>query len=130
MKFQIQNCINLGGFVFAIYFYAIFLTNAILDYQDEKPNYEKEAIDIQIKDLMKTNLVLLYFMGFIQFISVFCPPLTFEIVYLISYLFSIFLDFCAASNLVFLYIMVIQSLWKNIKVGEQHSLRIFKFHSF
>ena len=28
----------------------------MLDYQDEKPNHEKEAIDIQIKDLTKTNL--------------------------------------------------------------------------
>ena len=28
----------------------------MLDYQDEKPNDEKEAIDIQIKDLIKTNL--------------------------------------------------------------------------
>ena len=28
----------------------------MLDYQDEKPNHEKEAIDIQIKDLIKTNL--------------------------------------------------------------------------
>ena len=105
-KFQIPNCLNLGGFILFIYVYAIFLANALHDYQDEKPNHEKGAIDIQIKDLMKTNLIFLYFLGFIQFISIFCPPLNFDILYPISYFFVILVDFIAASFIVFLYIQL------------------------
>ena len=106
LKFQIQSCHNLGGFVFFIYAYAIFLANALHDYQDEKPNHEKGPIDTQSKDLMKTTLMFLYFLGFIQFISIFCPPLNSDIVYPISYFFVILVDFVAASYIVFLYIQL------------------------
>ena len=105
-KFQILNCLNLGGFVFSIYAYGIFLANALHDYQDEKPNHEKAAIDTQFKDLMKTTLIFLYFLGFIQFISIFCPPLNFDIVYPISYFFVILAGFLAASYIVFLHIQL------------------------
>ena len=55
---------------------------------------------------MKTTLIFLYFLGFIQFISIFCPPLNFDIVYPISYFFVILVDFIAASYIVFLYIQL------------------------
>ena len=106
LKFHIQNCLYLGGLVFSIYSYAIFLANAIHDYQDEKPNHEKGAIDTQSKDLINTTLTFLYFLGFIQFISIFCPPLTYDIVYPISYLFVILINFCVVSYIVFLYIQL------------------------
>ena len=106
LKFHIQNCLYLGGLVFSIYSYAIFLANAIHDYQDEKPNHEKGAIDTQSKDLINTTLTFLYFLGFIQFISIFCPPLTYDIVYPIFYFFVILINFCAVSYIVFLYIQL------------------------
>ena len=89
-----------------MYSYAIFLANALFDYQDEKPNHEKGSIDTQSKDLMKTTLIFLYLLGFIHFISIFCPPLTHDIVYPISYFFVIMINFCVVSYIVFLYIQL------------------------
>ena len=94
----------LGGLICLTYFYSIYLSYAIHDYQNEKPIDEKTPIDIQFKDVNSTTICLLHYFGFIQFISVFLPPVTFGIVYLISHL-SVFLsNFYIVSWLVYLYI--------------------------
>ena len=94
----------LGGVILSVYFYAIFLANALYDYQDEKPNDEKGPSDVESKDLMKTTYYFLCFLGFVQFISVFCPPVTSDIVYPISYFFVFYSNFSVVSHLVFVYI--------------------------
>ena len=94
----------LGGLIFMTFFYAIYLSYAIYDYQNEKPIDEIFPIDIQFKDMNSTAICLLYVLGFIQFISVFLPPVMSEIVYLISYISTLLPVFYMASWLVYLYI--------------------------
>ena len=95
----------LGGVIFLTYFYAIHLNYAMHDYQNEKPSEEKGPIDIEFKDMTTITNCLLYVIGFIQFISVFIPPVTFDIVYLVTYM-SLFLsNFYIVSWLVYLYIL-------------------------
>ena len=95
----------LGGLIFLIFFYAIYLSYAIHDYQYEKPINDKNPIDIQFKDINCTTICLLYVIGFIQFISVFLPPVMSEIVYIISYITTCLLNFYIVSWLVYLYIL-------------------------
>jgi hypothetical protein len=91
-------------FVFA---YAIFLCNAIYDYQDEKPKDEKSPTDILIKDIKNVEFWFFYVFGLIRFISLFTPPTTSIIVYLISYFFIFINNFYFVSWLVFLYIQYV-----------------------
>ena len=71
----------LGGTLVGIYSYAIVLSYAIYDYQDEKPHVEKSPLDILLKDLMNAQFYLLFSVGLVQFISLFSPPITtFEII--------------------------------------------------
>ena len=95
----------LGGLIFLTFLYAIYLSYAVHDYQNEKPINDKSPIDIQFKDLNCTTICLLYVIGFIQFISVFLPPVMSEIVYLISYLSTSLANFYLVSWLVYLYII-------------------------
>ena len=94
----------LGGVTFFLYSYAVFLCYAIYDYQDEKPDDEKSPINVHLKDLMNSNFYFLYYFGLVQFISLFTPPITSNIVYFISHV-SVFLsNFSIASFFVYLYI--------------------------
>ena len=43
-----------GALSFSMHLYGLFLTSAIFDFQDEKPNEEKSPFDVLIKDLMRT----------------------------------------------------------------------------
>ena len=92
----------LGGATVFVHFYAIFLCSAIYDYQDEKPNEEKGPDDIHLKDLMTAQSYYLYFSGFFIFISLFTPPVTFVIVYPISYLSVFLVHFHSVSFLAYL----------------------------
>ena len=95
---------GLSGLIFLTYFYSIYLSYAIHDYQNEKPIEEKSPIDIHIKDIHTITICLLRYFGFIQFISVFLPAVTCRIVYLISHM-SVFLsNLYIVSWLVYLYI--------------------------
>ena len=75
------------------------------DYTDEKPVNEISPIDTEFKDMNTTTSCLLYFVGFIQFISVFIPPVSFEIVYLITHISLFLASFYIVSWLVYLYIL-------------------------
>ena len=72
--------------------------------QDEKPYYEMNPIDIQIKDFLSSWIYFLYYNGFLQFIALFTPPITFGIVYPISQLNVFLIHFAASSYFVFLYL--------------------------
>ena len=63
-----------GAVSFFIHAYAMFINSAIFDYQNEKPKEEKSAFDVLIKDLMRTLFWIGYFIGHVQFISLFMPP--------------------------------------------------------
>ena len=95
----------LGGVIFLTYFYAIYLSYAMHDYTDEKPANEISPIDTEFKDMNTTTTCLLYFVGFIQFISVFIPPVSFEIVYSITHISLFLTSFYIVSWLVYLYIL-------------------------
>ena len=75
------------------------------DYTDEKPANEISPIDTEFKDMNTTTTCLLYFVGFIQFISVFIPPVSFEIVYPITHISLFLTSFYIVSWLVYLYIL-------------------------
>ena len=89
---------------FPIHLYVLFLTSAIFDFQDEKPNEEKSPFDVLIKDLMRTLFWVAYFIGHIQFISFFTPPLNNGFVYLLSYFGVFIVHFTMATVLVTVYI--------------------------
>ena len=91
-------------FVFA---YAIFLCYAIYDYQDEKPNDEKSPTDVLIKDIANAEFWFLYIFGFIQFISLFTPPITSIFAYFMVYIIIFLMNFYSVSWLVFLYIQYV-----------------------
>ena len=97
----------LGGISFCIYGYGMFLSFAIIDYQDEKPAPEKSPIDILVKDLMCSFLWYLFSTGLIQFISIFTPeyvPLFGNFGYLVSHLLVFISNFFCVSCLLHLYI--------------------------
>ena len=93
-----------GALSFSIHLYVLFLTSAIFDFQDEKPNEEKSPFDILIKDLMRTLFWVAYFIGHIQFISFFTHPLNNGFVYLLSYCGVFIIHFTMATILVTVYI--------------------------
>ena len=93
-----------GALSFSMHLYGLFLTSAIFDFQDEKPNEEKSLFDILIKDLMRTLFWVAYFIGHIQFISFFTHPLNNGFVYLLSYCGVFIIHFTMATILVTVYI--------------------------
>ena len=94
----------LGGTTFFVCAYSIFLSYAIYDYQEEKPNEEKSPIDLLVKDLMHAQFWFLYHTFLIEIISLFSPPITSNVTYIITYIFIILLNFHLISLLVQLYI--------------------------
>ena len=94
----------LGGTTFFVCGYSIFLSYAIYDYQEEKPNEEKNPIDLLIKDLMHAQFWFLYHTCLIEMISLFTPPITSNVTYLITYILNFLLNFHIISLLVQLYI--------------------------
>ena len=101
---EVVAYIFLGAISFPIHLYVLFLTSAIFDFQDEKPNDQKTPFDILIKDLVRTLFWVAYILGLIQFISFFTPPLNNDIVYWFSYLMIFINHFTLASILVTVYI--------------------------
>ena len=93
----------LGGTTFSICAYSIFLCYALYDYQEEKPNEEKSPIDHLIKDLMHCQFWLLFCICLSQIISLFTPPFTSNVSYLITYVFVFLLNFHQISLLVLIY---------------------------
>ena len=94
----------LGAISLLIHLYILFLSSAIYDFQDEKPEEEKSHFDVLIKDLMRTVFWIVYMIGIIQFISLFTPTMNDEIVYFLTYLRTIIFHFNVASILVTVYI--------------------------
>ena len=101
---EVVGCLFLGGIIFSVYAYAIFLCYAIYDYQNEKPSEEKSPIDLLVKDLMHSQFWLLLNICFIEIISLFTPPITYNGTYLVSYISVFLLDFQQISVLILLYI--------------------------
>ena len=93
------------GTTLFVHCYSICLLYAMYDYEDEKPDSEKELVDIHLKDCIQSQLYFLYYHGFIQFISLVTPPLTFDLVYQLSHLNVFFIHFSAASCFVYLYVL-------------------------
>ena len=94
----------LGASSFFIHLYALFLTSAIYDFQDEKPEEEKSHFDILIKDMTSNIFWAAYIFGHIQFISLFTPSLNNYFVYCLSYLGVLIFHFMVASLLVIVYV--------------------------
>ena len=94
----------LGAISFLIHFYILFLSSAIYDFQDEKPEEEKSHFDVLIKDMTSNIFWAAYIFGHIQFISLFTPSLDNDLVYCLSYLGVLIFHFMAASILVIVYI--------------------------
>ena len=97
----------LGGITIFVYSYAIFLCYAIYDYQDEKPNDEKCPLDHLIKDWMNSQFFYLYYVGLVQFISLFTPSVNLSIVYIISYIGVFLLHWHVVSIFVYMYLQYI-----------------------
>ena len=115
----------LGGILVGLYSYAIFLCYAVYDYQDEKPPAEKSSLDILMKDLMNAQFYLLYYIGLIQFISLFSPPITgSDIIYWLSH-FCIFIsNFQGVSCIMFLYIQHVYVFQPDdFKISQVSSMR-------
>ena len=94
----------LGVICFLLHLYILFLSSAIYDFQDEKPEEEKSHFDIIIKDFMSNSFWAAYIFGHIQFISLFTPSLNNALVYCFSYLGVLVVHFMVASILVMVYI--------------------------
>ena len=101
---EVVGRLILGGTTFWVCAYAIFLCNAIYDYQEEKPNEEKSPVDLLVKDLMHSEFWFLYQVCLIEIISLFTPPITSDIAYLASYISVFLIDFHLISLLILLYI--------------------------
>ena len=101
---EVLGCLFLCGTTIFVCAYALFLCYAIYDYQDEKPIEEKSPIDLLVKDLMHSEFWLLYHNCLIEIVSLFTPPITSNIVYLISYINVFLIDFHQISLLIVIYI--------------------------
>ena len=101
---EVVGHIFLAGTIFSISAYAIFLCFAIYDYQDEKPAEEKSPIDLLKKDLMNSEFFLMYQICLIEIISLFTPPITSTVAYLISHTNMFLVNFHLISVLILLYI--------------------------
>ena len=112
----------LGGTAFSVCSYAIFLCHAIYDYQEEKPIEEKCPIDFLVKDLMHSEFWMLYHVCLVQIISLFSPPITSNVAYLISYMQVFLLNFYQTSFLVLLYIQHVYIFYHNEFVNVDFSI--------
>ena len=101
---EVVGRLFLGGATFSVCAYAIFLCYAIYDYQDEKPAEEKSPIDVLVKDLLHSEFWLLQNICLIEFISLFAPPITSNMAYLVSHTSVFLVNFHHMSLLILLYI--------------------------
>ena len=101
---EVVGRLILGGTTFSVFAYAIFLCNAIYDYQEEKPNEEKSPVDLLVKDLMHSEFWFLYQVCLIEIISLFTPPITSTVAYLISHINVFLVNFHQISVLILLFI--------------------------
>ena len=101
---EVVGCLFLCGATISVCAYAMFLCYAIYDYQDEKPAKEKNPVDLLVKDFMHSEFWLVYHNCLIEIISLFAPPITSNIVYLISYINVFLIDFHQISLLILIYI--------------------------
>ena len=101
---EVVGHLCLTGVAFLVCLYSMFLCNALYDYQEEKPNEEKSPIDLLVKDLMHAQFWFLYHTCLIEMISLFSPPITSNVTYMITYIFIFLLNFHLISLLVQLYI--------------------------
>ena len=110
----------LGGIIFLVCAYAIFLSFAIYDYQEEKPSEEKSPIDLLVKDSMYSNFWLLCHICLIVIISLFSPPITSNVTYLISHISVFLLNFHQISLLILFYIQHVYVFypdeWVNVDI--------------
>ena len=94
----------MGALSLLIHAYAMFLSSAISDYQDEKPRQEKSPFDDFIKELMNSQFFVLFYSGLIQFIGLFSPPIEANnVVYFVTVFGILLRHFLAASYLTTLY---------------------------
>ena len=56
---EVVGHLFLGGTIFSVSAYAIFLCYAAYDYQNEKPAEEKSPIDLLVKDFMHSEFWLI-----------------------------------------------------------------------
>ena len=101
---EVVGSLFLGGTTFLVCAYSIFLSSAIYDYQDEKPDEEKSPIDLLVKDLMHSQFWLLFCICLIHIISLFTPAITSNVTYPITYIVIFLLNFHIISLLIQLYI--------------------------
>lgn len=117
----------LGLITIFIYCYAIFLCYAVYDYQDEKPEEEKCLLDYEVKDWMNCQCLLLYYTGFVQFISLFTftkPIASNNFVYIVCYLGVFLFHFQCVSVFVYLYFQYVHTFQPDdIKDVEPSSYR-------
>ena len=97
------GCFCLAGTTFFVCAYSIFLSYAIYDYQEEKPDEEKSPIDLLVKDLMHSQFWYLFSLCLIEIITLFTPPITSNVCYLITYMFVFLLNFHQISVLVYVF---------------------------
>ena len=94
----------MGAVSILIHAYAMFLSNAISDYQDEKPKQEKSSYDQFITELMNSQFLAFIYWGLIQFIGLFSPPIEANnLVYFVTVFGILLRHFLAASYLATLY---------------------------
>ena len=94
----------MGALSILIHAYAMFLSSAFSDYQDEKPKHEKSPFDEFIAELMNFQFFSLFYSGLIQFIGLFSPPIEANnLVYFVTVFGILFRHFHAASYLITLY---------------------------
>ena len=110
----------LGGLTVFLYTYAIFLCYAIYDYQDEKPDDEKCPLDHQIKDWMNSQFCYLLYVGLVQFISLFTPPILLNISYFITYVGVFLLHFQVSTIFVYLYLLYVYTFQPKDSVNVQN----------
>ena len=94
----------MGALSIFIHSYAMLLSSAISDYQDEKPKHEKSQFDKFITELMNCQFFVLFYSGLIQFIGLFSPPIEANnLVYFVTVFGILLRHFLAASYLATLY---------------------------
>ena len=119
---EVVGQLFLCGTTFSVCAYAIFLCYAIYDYQEEKPGEEKCPIDFLVKDLMHSAFWLLYYVCVVLIISLFSPPITSNIAYLISSISVFLIQFYITSLLVLLYIQHVYTFYQDEFVNVDVSI--------
>ena len=119
---EVVGHLFLGGTIFSVCAYAIFLCYAVYDYQDEKPAEEKSPIDLLVKDFMHSQFWLIIHICLIEIISLFTPPITSEGAYLVSYVDVFLIDFHLVSLLILLYIQRVYIFYFDLVVNVDVSV--------